>query len=416
MPETKSTTSKWVTVAILLTELCERLTFYSLSGNLVLFCTNILQFSNDAAVNISFSFTALVYFIPLGGGYIADLISGRFNAIYGSALIYVLGATSVTLSSGQYDEMFNDRQHNLDISGRRALYILGLLLIAIGSGGIKANVSTFGAQQLDRMGANAVQTFFNWFYWFINLGAAIAYSGVVYIQQEVSFFVGYLIPTFSILLAIVIFMLPRKSYVNETTGANALKDFVQVYAGAIKSYKRRSIKYRRILDYARASNGGEHADYVVDNVLRIQRILPIFACIIMFWTIYFQMQNTFFLQGERLNLNITNSIDKPNVRVPVASLNLFNTIGILLMTPLLDRLIYPALRNYLSYSPSKLQRIGLGMVFAACSIFAAGFLELSRKNDIATTGGWSQDIAGVMRTSSYISIFVQVPQFLLVGM
>ena len=38
----------------------------------------------------------------------------------------------------------------------------GLALIVIGTGGIKANVGLFGAQQLEHMGADAVRTFFNW--------------------------------------------------------------------------------------------------------------------------------------------------------------------------------------------------------------------------------------------------------------
>ena len=40
--------------------------------------------------------------------------------------------------------------------------MFALVAIAIGTGGIKANVGPFGAQQLDDLGENAIQTFFNW--------------------------------------------------------------------------------------------------------------------------------------------------------------------------------------------------------------------------------------------------------------
>ena len=41
-------------------------------------------------------------------------------------------------------------------------YIGGLCLVAIGTGGIKSNVGPFGAQQVEDMGRDAVQIFFNW--------------------------------------------------------------------------------------------------------------------------------------------------------------------------------------------------------------------------------------------------------------
>ena len=47
-------------------------------------------------------------------------------------------------------------------SSRRGLYITGLFIVAIGSGGIKANVGPFGAQQLQMHGEGAIKSFFNW--------------------------------------------------------------------------------------------------------------------------------------------------------------------------------------------------------------------------------------------------------------
>ena len=47
------------------------------------------------------------------------------------------------------------------------------------------------------------------------------------------------------------------------------------------------------------------------------------------------MSSTFFLQGERLNVAIGNG------KLPVAILNDFDTIAILILIPIVDRLVYP---------------------------------------------------------------------------
>jgi len=76
-------------------------------------------------------------------------------------------------------------------------------------------------------GEQAVHSFFNWFYWFVNIGGCVAYLLVVYIEQEIGFDVGYLISAATLLLSVVIFLLPRNYYREHPTGAFTLYKVLQ---------------------------------------------------------------------------------------------------------------------------------------------------------------------------------------------
>ena len=59
-----------VVLCILLTEMCERLTYYSVLANLVLFGTSVLKFSSTGSANVANIFTG--QFVP-GPGQVTDL-------------------------------------------------------------------------------------------------------------------------------------------------------------------------------------------------------------------------------------------------------------------------------------------------------------------------------------------------------
>jgi hypothetical protein len=66
-----------------------------------------------------------------------------------------------------------------------ALLYGALYTIAVGTGGIKPNVSSFGADQFDdnsHVERKQKQSFFNWFYFSINVGSLIACTVIVSIQ------------------------------------------------------------------------------------------------------------------------------------------------------------------------------------------------------------------------------------------
>lgn len=391
----------FVVASILVTELCERLTYYSVVANMVLFCTSELNFSSEQASVVTLVFSGTVYLIPVFGGYVADSLAGKYNTILGAGLIYVLGLFLLPASAVDYRKWFGGDE-DLSIEARKGYFFSGLVFVAIGTGGIKANVGPFGAQQVDDLGADAVQSFFNWFYWFINAGAVVAYSGVAYVQQEVGFDFGFLIPLISMIIALIIFMAAKSKYKHTPAGGSILTKSCGVCCQSINGCNNPSWQH------AEQSHGGLYNVEMIEGVKAVLRVLPVFILVIIYWAVYSQMSTSLFLQSERMDISVGGA------KLPAAMLNIFNTIIILILIPIMDRIVYPLLAKY-GKSPTHLQRIGIGMILAAMAMLYSGILEIIRKNDIRDNGYITQTLSKDEFNASKISMFAQIPEFAFIG-
>lgn len=77
-------------------------------------------------------------------------------------------------------------------------FFLSLYLVALAQGGYKPCVQAFGADQFDMNDikeCKAKSSFFNWFLWFSSFGTVIALSVLNYIQDNLSWELGFGIPS-----------------------------------------------------------------------------------------------------------------------------------------------------------------------------------------------------------------------------
>lgn len=99
-------------------------------------------------------------------------------------------------------------------------------------------------------------------------------------------------------------------------------------------------------------------------------------------------------------------------KIPIASLSLLDTLGVLLMIPFMDKLVYPLLAKF-DIRPSQLQRIGVGMIISTASMACAGGIEWLRVENCCML----QDRGEKNKTNvSNLVIFYQIPQYTLVGL
>ncbi|RMX54607.1 hypothetical protein pdam_00014105, partial [Pocillopora damicornis] len=395
-----------VTSCILLTELCERLTFYGLTANLLLFASNELNLKSPWPSTISYLFQGTCYLVPLLGGWLADTYLGRFNTIYGSSLLYVVGTlllAVVSLKNDMLKELLGKNAAH-DKAARLVYFVLALVMIAFGTGGIKANVSPFGADQVQQDGPRAIQAFFNWFYWFINIGSLIAFTVVVWIQQY-KFFYGYAITAGTMFLAVLAFLAGRNKYLTKPPGGSQLTEITKILCEARRNRKQNTGGW---LDGAKSTFGGKFTRAQVEDVKSLLRVIAVFFLFILYWTIYFQMQTTFLIQATFMKLKF------PHFTVPAASLSIFDTVAVLTLIPLMDNVLYPFVR-YLGFNFTPLRRIGVGMLLAAASVAVAGVIEIQRRNEWLHGGICRQKVLDDYRSASCLSVFWQVPQFALIG-
>lgn len=219
---------------IILAVVLERTTFYGILANLVLYLISH-NFSQSAAVGIVMVFTGMAWLMSTVGGIVADSYSGRYNAVWGSLMIYIVGAGMI-----YYSTLLKVTEYP---SVSQLIVLLALLVISIGEGAYKANITAFGADQLQGHDDNRYRRFFNWYYWSINLASFTAYAGFAYIEQELGFSLAFGILLACIALASVIFCACRSRYISQPPAGHLLKKMYHIVKEARLKKKEASTRY-----------------------------------------------------------------------------------------------------------------------------------------------------------------------------
>lgn len=101
-------------------------------------------------------------------------------------------------------------------TGKQLLVLYAALyLTALGTGGLKSSVSGFGSDQFDESNDKEKKQmikFFDWFFFFISIGALLAVTVLVYIQDNLGREYGYGICACAILVGLGVFLSGTKRY------------------------------------------------------------------------------------------------------------------------------------------------------------------------------------------------------------
>lgn len=433
--------------AVLLVQALERAAFFGVAGNLVLYLNSArFQWAGGQASRAALVFLGASYLLAPVGGWLADVYLGRFRAIALSLLLY-LAASGLLLATA-------DRDGRLSFCGEvpeslvtpacpapgcprpapspycaPTLYA-ALLLLALAASSVRSNLTSFGADQVMDLGRHANRRFFNWFYWSINVGAVLSLLVVAFIQQNISFLLGYSIPVGCVGLAFFVFLFATPIFITKPPMGSQVSSMLKL---ALQNccprlwcrHSARDPQDAQLLPDQRSPQPGPSPQEDIANFRVLAKILPVMVTLVPYWMVYFQMQSTYVLQGLHLhipnifpsypsNSSVALGAQESGYKIPEAWLLLANVVVVLILVPVKDHLLDPLLLRC-KLLPSALQQMAVGMFFGFASVIVAGFLEMKRLEYIHHNQTISQQIGENVYYAAPLSIWWQIPQYLLIG-
>jgi POT family proton-dependent oligopeptide transporter len=343
---------------ILTNEAAERFAFYGMSSILVVFMTQYLMgpngvlstMTNESAKAWFHWFTAAVYFMAIVGAVISDVWLGKFKTIILFSIVYCVG----------YFALAGDHT-------RQGL-TAGLILIAIGSGIIKPCVTANVGDQFGPSNKHLIERFYGWFYFSINLGAAVSMFLCPILLDKYGPGVGFGVPAIFMVLALLAYWLGRRRLVNIRPSGK--------------------IDWLETLDR--------------DGIITLGKLCIIFVYVAMFFALFYQSESAWVLQAQNMKLRWLGITWRP------AQMQAANPFLVMILIPVFSYLIYPALNRLWKMTP--LRRIGVGMFLTAGSFLVPIWIE----NQIARGGqpsiGW-QFFAYIFLTGAEVMVSVTALEF-----
>ncbi|KAK4121447.1 PTR2-domain-containing protein [Parathielavia appendiculata] len=399
----------WAIYTIAFIELCERFSYY---GTTAVF-TNFIQQPRPeySATGASYDIengqagalglgqrtsTALTtfnsfwqYTMPLFGAWIADSFLGRYRTIGWALMVDIVGHL-VLVVSGLPPVIKNP-------NGSLGAFCVGIILVGVGTGGFKPNVNPLIVEQLDlekmvirtlpsgeRVIVDPAATasrVYHYFYLFINIGALTGQLGMVYCEHYVGFWLSYTLPTIMLCFCPLVMLWGRRRYKRVPPQGSVLGRATKLFFLAnkgrwsinpVKTYKQLhdgtfwdNVKPSRFVASDKPKpKWMDFDDAWVDEVRRGFNACAVFLWYPLFWLCYNQINNNLISQAATMKIG----------GVPNDVLTNLNPFALIILIPLLDIVVYPALRK-IRINPTPLKRIAVGYFTAAAAMIWATVIQ-----------------------------------------
>ena len=361
---------------IVANEAAERFSFYGLRSILATFLiahfynptgNQTLQAQAEAQANHdTHLFTSLIYFIPFFGGLLADWFWGKYRTILWLSIVYAIGCFCLAA-----------------FTTYRVLFLLGLLLIAIGSGGIKPCVAAHVGDQFVPANKHLMERAFSLFYLSINVGSLLSTLLIPWVYRNHGPALAFGIPGLFMAIATLIFFLGRNRYLRLPPTGTGKSNFLSVSFHALFHG----------WQHAREHYGAS----IVQHVRKAWRFLGFLAFMPLFWAMLGQSYSEWVLQATKLDLEFL------GVRWLPEQIQSLNPMLILILIPLLSFGIMPALQKRgVVLSPQR--RVGWGFVLVIAAFLVIWSLQRALDSGAQPSIGW-QMLAYALLTFGEVLVY-----------
>ncbi|KAI7858680.1 POT family-domain-containing protein [Circinella umbellata] len=373
---------------VILIEFCERFTYYGITGPFQNYIQQPAPPSYPAeqpgaigkgqqtATALTTFLQFWAYITPVLAAIVSDQYLGKYKTILLSSFIYVIGLLILVCTS---------IPSAIEAGAAFPGLIVSIILIGLGTGGIKANVSPLVAEQYQskapfvrtlKDGTRVIvtpqatyQQMFNMFYWGINVGGLSAIATTT-MEKNIGFWSAYLLPLCMFIVGIVVVISGRKRYVEAPPRGSVILEASKV----IKLW----FKTRNFDDCkpsALTKTNPELAavatwdDVFVDELRRALKACVVFCWFPIYWLCYQQITNNLISQAATmLTGNVPNDI-----------IQNIDPFALIIIIPIMDRIVYPLLRRF-GFPMRPIIRISIGFLVAAASMaYTAGIQSLIYK-------------------------------------
>ncbi len=183
------------------TEMWERFSFYGMKALLIFYLTKYHLFTDTAGNLLVGSYAALVYAMPVLGGYLADKYLGFRKAVTFGAILLVLGHLGMAYEGHPASQSGGVIQQ--DETALQVFYF-SLALIVMGVGFLKANISSIVGELYDKQDPRK-DSAFSIFYMGINLGSFLATIVCVWLGETYGWGYGFGAAGIGMLLGLLVF-------------------------------------------------------------------------------------------------------------------------------------------------------------------------------------------------------------------
>uniref|UniRef100_A0A8C0VB88 Solute carrier family 15 member 1-like n=1 Tax=Cyanistes caeruleus TaxID=156563 RepID=A0A8C0VB88_CYACU len=358
---------------IVINEFCERFSYYGMKAVLTLYFTRFLLWGDNFATAIYHAFVALCYLTPILGAIIADSWLGKFKTILYLSIVYAIG--QVVLSVGSISDLTDQNQDGSPdhIAVNVALSMIGLILIALGTGGIKPCVSAFGGDQFEDDQEKQRSTFFSLFYLSINAGSLLstlvtptirASECGIHTKQE-CYPLAFGVPAILMAVALVVFIIGSKMYKKVKPQGNIMLEVSKCVGFAIKNrFRHRSKEFPKRehwLDWA----SEKYDKRLIAQTKMVLRVLFLYIPLPMFWAVF----------DQQVSRNCLSPDIKGGFQIQPDQMQIVNPILIVIMVPVVDSLVYPLIKKC-KLNFTALKKMTVGMFLASMAFVASALVQV----------------------------------------